>query len=354
MSVTFELYRVFESACRRRALRSTGLGVLGLLLICSCRPQRPDAKGEKAKIKAAGGVSQAENAAPKGNAQVDPPAAGVSPDAGKGAAAQDRAKKGEISLSAKQAQKIRGCDDLIAQICQDLGASHLGCSLSREKLPQVGDKECQGLVPRYSALIADLQKRAAVKKDATREQMAKMSAPQKAPGFGSADAPIQIVEFLDFECMACARLSSTILDLRKKSLPGGPLSNKVAYTARMFPLEQLHPQAKLAAKAALAAHEQGRYWEYHDALFEGNSVATQLDRGALVQTAKDLGLDVKGFSATLDGAKMDAHLEEDLTLGDDVTVLATPTIFINGKRVAGFEFQAHLEQELSALRALAK
>src|SRR4029078_9380855 len=111
-----------------------------------------------------------------------------------------------------------------------------------------------------------------------------------APAFGPDASPVTIVEFSDFQCPFCSRAASVVTQLK------GKYGDKVHFVFRQFPLS-FHKQAHLAAEASLAAHAQGKFWEYHDKLFADQ---TKLDRPALEATAKSVGLDVNAFKKALD------------------------------------------------------
>jgi protein-disulfide isomerase len=114
-----------------------------------------------------------------------------------------------------------------------------------------------------------------------------------------------------------------------------------------FPLTSIHPEAFKASEAAHCAGDQGKYWEYHDRLFQ-NQRALQVE--ALKKHAADLGLDASAFDSCLDSGKhthrVRTGLEEGMTLG----VGSTPSVFINGRLLMGaqpFEaFQAIIDDEL--------
>ena len=103
----------------------------------------------------------------------------------------------------------------------------------------------------------------------------------------------------------------------------------------------------LAAEASLAARDQGKYWEMHDLLLIRSP---KLDRTSLVQYARELELDLKKFSESLDGKKHAAEIERDKKLAVDMDLFNTPTFFINGRKVVGerpFEyFKKIIDEEL--------
>jgi protein-disulfide isomerase len=161
-----------------------------------------------------------------------------------------------------------------------------------------------------------------------------------APVKGPKNAPITIVEFSDFECPFCGRVVPTLKELEKQ------YQGKVRVAFKHQPLP-MHPNAKLAAVASMAAHEQGKFWEYHDLLFANQR---QLDRASLEKYAQDLKLDMKKFRSALDSNKFDAHITSDSNEGMRVGANGTPTFFINGRQVVGAQplesFKAVIDDEL--------
>jgi len=161
-----------------------------------------------------------------------------------------------------------------------------------------------------------------------------------APAKGPADAPVQIVEFSDFQCPYCSRAGATMARVV------GQYGDKVRLVFRDFPLP-FHDKAKPAAEAALCAHEQGQFWNYHDKLF-GNQSALAPEN--LKQYAVDLGLDAGRFNACLDGGQFRATVEGNHRDGAALGVQGTPAFFVNGRFLNGaqpFEaFAAIIDEEL--------
>ncbi len=161
-----------------------------------------------------------------------------------------------------------------------------------------------------------------------------------APSRGAADAPVTLVAFSDFECPFCARVVPTLKALETEY--GGKL--RVAFKHQ--PLAQ-HPNARTAALAAMAAHEQGRFWEFHDVLFANQR---KLDRASLEDYARQVGLDVGRFKAALDSRQHDAHVSADMAEALRVGATGTPTFFINGRPVVGARpidhFRRIIDEEL--------
>ena len=161
---------------------------------------------------------------------------------------------------------------------------------------------------------------------------------------GRPDAPVTIVEFSDFQCPYCRRVQSTLREVLAK------YEGKVSLAFRDFPLRQIHPNAQTAAEAARCAGEQGKFWEYHDALFADSS---KLDPAGLSEQARSLGLDTKQFDSCLSGGKYKSAVGKDLQEGIAAGVSGTPGFFINGIFLNGArpapEFEKVIDSELAAL-----
>jgi protein-disulfide isomerase len=167
----------------------------------------------------------------------------------------------------------------------------------------------------------------------------KVDAPADAPSFGPKDAKVTIVEWSDFECPFCSRVGPTLKQI-KETYP-----KDVRVLFRHQPLS-FHPNAKGAAEASMAAHEQGKFWEFHDKLFANQKA---LDRASLEKYAQELGLNMNQFKAALDSGKFRAKVEADASAGAAVGANGTPTFFVNGREFVGaqpFEaFKKIIEEE---------
>jgi protein-disulfide isomerase len=104
----------------------------------------------------------------------------------------------------------------------------------------------------------------------------------------------------------------------------------VRFVYKQFPLEQIHANAMNAAKASVAAGNQGKFWEMHDELFK---ISRNLAMDEIRKKAELIGLDMKKFDADMASAETEKIVREDLELGRSVDVTGTPTFFLNGKRV---------------------
>jgi len=159
---------------------------------------------------------------------------------------------------------------------------------------------------------------------------------------GPDQAPVTIVEFSDFQCPFCKSAIPALQELMRQ-YPGG-----VRWVFKNYPLD-FHPDSLLAHKAALAAGEQGKFWEMHDLIFANQGA---IKRDDLLQSASQLGLDMKRFVVDLDGNRLQTVIDEDKAEGSRLGVTGTPTFFVNGKRMVGArplaEYRALVEADLNA------
>lgn len=141
-------------------------------------------------------------------------------------------------------------------------------------------------------------------------------------------AKVTIVEFADFQCPACGNTYPEIKKILKA------YEGKITYVYRHFPLPQ-HGNAILAAKAAEAAGEQGKFWQMHDKLYENQAVwSERRDAETIFVTyAKGLNLDTAKFTEALQSHRFDKTIQADKEDGITIGVNATPTIYINGKKM---------------------
>jgi protein-disulfide isomerase len=158
---------------------------------------------------------------------------------------------------------------------------------------------------------------------------------------GDPNAPVTIVEFADYQCPYCEKVEASIQELLKK-YPG-----KVNVAFRDFPLAAIHPNAEKASEAARCAGKQGKFWEFHDALFAAQA---KLDEPGLKAEARTLGLDENVFSSCLESAEFAPQVARDQEDGKNAGISSTPGFFINGIFLSGAqpvtEFQKLIDHEL--------
>lgn len=160
---------------------------------------------------------------------------------------------------------------------------------------------------------------------------------------GEANAPVTIVEFSDFQCSFCRRSVETMNGLLEK------YKGRVRLAFRDFPLDQMHPAARLAAEAGRCAADQGRFWEFHDLLFANQ---TKLAKEDLLAHGGKLGIDTAIFEACVSGRKHSAAIEADIKQARDLGLNGTPAFFVNGVFVNGAQastvFEKLIDEELTS------
>ena len=148
----------------------------------------------------------------------------------------------------------------------------------------------------------------------------------KSPIKGPKAAAVTITEFSDYQCPFCARSEPLI----HEALEAYPEQARFVY--KHFPLTSIHPHAMGAAQAAMAAQEQGKFWEMHDVLFENQR---SLEPSKYEEYAKQAGLDVERFKRDLEAnqAAYDKRVTADYIEGQRNDVRGTPALYIGGKKV---------------------
>lgn len=146
------------------------------------------------------------------------------------------------------------------------------------------------------------------------------------PVLGASDAAVTVVEFGDFECPACGALHRPLKEIKEIYA-----DDSVQFVFRQFPLQQ-HENAQLSAEASLEAQAQGKFWEYHDLMFENQQSLTRED---LEGYAAQLELDMDSFRSALDNGTYTDAVEEDKIDGRAVGVRGTPSLYINGVNYTG-------------------
>ena len=159
---------------------------------------------------------------------------------------------------------------------------------------------------------------------------------------GPKDAPVTITMFSDFQCPFCAQTAPVI----EQVLAAYP--NDVNFVMKQFPLRSIHPQADPAARAAIAAGKQGKFWEMHDELYKNSRT---LSPETIKGLGEKLGLDMKKFDADMNSDEVKKQVDAELALGAKSDVRGTPSFFVNGKiaqnrTVDGFK--AQIDTELKA------
>ncbi len=140
-----------------------------------------------------------------------------------------------------------------------------------------------------------------------------------AARLGPTSAPVQLVEFADFECPYCIKVHPELVKLKAE------FGDRISLVYKNFPLP-MHAHAQKAAEAARCAGAQNKFWEYHDKLF----TSTQIDVPQLKTLASDLGLDMTKFNHCLESGQEAAAVQKDATEAHKIGLSATPSFFLNG------------------------
>ena len=148
----------------------------------------------------------------------------------------------------------------------------------------------------------------------------------KDHSIGPTNAPITIVEYGDYECPDCLNFVPIIQEVRKT------LGDRLRFVFRHFPRSSIHPHASIAAEAAEAAAEQGKFWEMHQALFKHQKELADIDLSHLALT---LGLEIYRFETGRTRENHHQRVQGDYESGVRNHVTKTPTLFINGRRYDG-------------------
>jgi protein-disulfide isomerase len=161
-----------------------------------------------------------------------------------------------------------------------------------------------------------------------------------APAKGKADAKIVLVEFSDFQCPFCSRVTPTLAEIAKTY----PDDVKIVF--KHLPLS-MHPKAPAAHAAAEAAHRQGKFWEMHDLIFANQA---EMSPEKYVEYAKQLDLDIERFQKDVASEEVKKKVAADSSEAARLGVSGTPAFFVNGRYLSGAQpyasFEALIEEEL--------
>ena len=143
---------------------------------------------------------------------------------------------------------------------------------------------------------------------------------------GPEDAALEMVVFSDFECPYCRRFNDSLDAVREE------YSDRIRLVFRHYPLRSIHPLAQKAAEASICARDQGKFWEYHDALWTDQDLGTEV----LEQHARLLGLDSDEFSDCLNSGRHYGTVQVDFETAMMLGQTGTPAVFLNGRHVGGY------------------
>jgi len=154
---------------------------------------------------------------------------------------------------------------------------------------------------------------------------------------------LTVAIFSDFQCPACANIEEIVLRGLKEQY-----KDQVNFVFRQFPLESIHPFARIAAYASLAAGEQNQFWQYHDLLFENQQIWSTLSskeqvRDQFIQYAIELEIDKDDFIEKMESESIKEKVDADIADGFSLQVNSTPTIYLDNNKTAPQDLPAQIE-----------
>jgi protein-disulfide isomerase len=156
---------------------------------------------------------------------------------------------------------------------------------------------------------------------------------------GERGAPLELVMFGDFQCPFCLGAQSVLRRVHSR------LGDRLVFAFRHLPIPERHPLAPLAAEASEAAAAQGRFWEYHDALFQAQP---KLSRETMLEVGRELGIDAERMAAEIDAGAHRDRIERDVSSAEQSGATGTPSFFVNGIRHFGAYDASSLVEALEA------
>jgi protein-disulfide isomerase len=153
------------------------------------------------------------------------------------------------------------------------------------------------------------------------------SSPNAPAGLAKVSSPVVLEEYGDYQCPPCGLLYPVLKEIEHE------YGDQLRVVFRHFPLTKIHKNAMMAAQAAEAARNQGKFWEMHDRLYRNQNAWKDLPDGrpTFIGYARELGLNVERFSREMDSPEVQQRITSDMQRGSGVGVTGTPTVFIEGQ-----------------------
>ncbi len=164
-----------------------------------------------------------------------------------------------------------------------------------------------------------------------------------SPTTGASEQKIVLLEFSDFQCPYCGEAHSRLNQFMANH------QREVTLVYKHFPLSTIHAEAMSAAKAAWAAGQQGKFWQYHDALFEQQK---KLGETLYVATAKQLNLNLEKFNRDRNGDAASKAIQQDMAIAEKLGLTGTPFFVMNGEAISGAVQLSDLEDVLARVSKL--
>lgn len=145
--------------------------------------------------------------------------------------------------------------------------------------------------------------------------------------YGNGASGIELVEFGDFQCPSCGQFYPIVKAIKEQ------YKDTITFRFRHFPLQTIHPNARATHRAAQAAAAQGKFWEMHDALYENQTIWSNLpDVSAYLESlAQQLGLDIEKYKSDFTSSEVNSAINADVNLGGSLRISGTPTFILDGK-----------------------
>lgn len=166
---------------------------------------------------------------------------------------------------------------------------------------------------------------------------------------GKGTSGVTLVEYGDFQCPVCGSFFPIVQQVKEK------YGDQVTFQFRNFPLSEIHPNAVIAARAALAADKQGKFWEFHDLLYTNQSTwsSSKTPEKFFESYAEQLSLDVAKFKTDLASSEVNAAVQADRAEAQRLGFTGTPTFVLDGKKLdpnpTSFEaFSAKIDEAIKA------
>ncbi len=162
---------------------------------------------------------------------------------------------------------------------------------------------------------------------------------------GNPDAAVKLVEYSDFQCPACAQFHSVVKEIVDE------YGDQLSFEYRHFPLSQIHRLAEPAARAAEAAGQQGKFFEYHDFLFENQGTWSNSTNPAqfFLQYANEVGLDIDEFTRMQRSSILRSHVQSQFAEARDLGFTGTPSFLLNGEPMKFQTFDEFRAQIINAI-----
>jgi protein-disulfide isomerase len=162
-----------------------------------------------------------------------------------------------------------------------------------------------------------------------------------SPVTGASSKEVILLEFSDFQCPYCNKFNSTLNQFMAQH------QDEITLVYKYFPLTNIHSQAIPAAKAAWAALQQGKFWEYQDSLFQQQN---QLGEELYLEIAENLELDLEQFNYDRQSSKAESAINKDVELANKIGIASTPSFIFNGNLFSGAVSLSELESIFSKLK----